>query len=205
MGEDLSNQEKFQQMLATDKKVFEMLASMRLFLADAKSKTLAQYSQVLASYNELKDRYNARQNDYKTNSFYKLGNYITEVADKSVQWLKDTWNSIFGIGAVPLVVPVAIAAGVVITSSVVAYFIYKYYSETSTDYNEALNTLELLARHNPELAEKLADKLTEVKKQENSTGFFNQLGEGVKWGLAAAGVTVAGVAVYGLNKKYKWI
>jgi hypothetical protein len=206
---DLSNEDKLKIMLETDKKTYESLATIRIFLSDPASKSNPNYTKIQASEVALSQRYNARQDDYKNNTAYKLGAAINEWSDGVTGWFKQTWENIsssglWGLGAAPLVVPVAIAAGAVLTVSAVAYFVYSYYTETSVDYNEALKTVELLARHNPVLAEKMLDQISAVKQNEQETGLFNQAGVGLKYGLIAAGVGVAALATYGVGKKLKW-
>jgi hypothetical protein len=203
---ELSNDEKLNKMLAVDKKTYEMLVSMDVFLRDPKSQTNPNYAAIKKSFEGLRERYNARQDDYKNNSIHKLGQSITEYADKAIEWFKSisSMSPLFGLGAAPLVVPVAIATGAVLTVSVVTYFVYKYYSETSVDYNEALKTVELLARHNPELAEEMLKKISAVKKNEQETGLFNQVGTGLKWGIAVVSLGVVGAGTYYVGRANKW-
>lgn len=204
----MSDKEKFELMLQTDKKTFETLASIELFLKSPKATSSPNYAAVKKSYDQVLARYNARQIDYKTNTLYKLGNAITDYADKTTTWFKDQLSKVgswFGLGAAPLVVPVAIVAGSALTLTVVAYFVYKYNSQTVTDYNQAFETLALVAKENPALADKMLSQLSEIKRGEQNTGFFNQLGQGGKIAIATAGTGILLFAGYKIAQAQGWI
>lgn len=195
-------------MLETDKKTFETLASIELFLKSPKATSSPNYAAVKKSYDQVLARYNARQIDYKTNTLYKLGNAIADYADKTTTWFKDQLSKVgswFGLGAAPLVVPVAIVAGSALTLTAVAYFVYRYNSQTVTDYNQAFETLALVAKDNPALADKMLSQLSEIKRGEQNTGFFNQLGQGGKIAIAAGGTGILLFAGYKIAQAQGWI
>lgn len=204
----MSEKEKFELMLETDKKTFETLASIELFLKSPKATSSPNYAAVKKSYDQVLARYNARQIDYKTNTLYKLGNAIADYADKTTTWFKDQLSKVgswFGLGAAPLVVPVAIVAGSALTLTAVAYFVYRYNSQTVTDYNQAFETLALVAKDNPALADKMLSQLSEIKRGEQNTGFFNQLGQGGKIAIAAGGTGILLFAGYKIAQAQGWI
>lgn len=153
-------------------------------------------------YNELVKSYQARQNDYKTNKAYSLSKYITSATDSVTKYLSNLWNSIPGLGVDPLFTPIVIVSGVVISVTVIAYFITKYQESTTVDYDKSIAVAAELAKDNPVLANKLLDELSKAQNKQTESGLFSQVGTGVKYalGIAAVGGVIYSVT-YLVNKK----
>ncbi len=203
----MSEKEKFELMLETDKKTFEMLATYEIFLKSTPS-SAPNYALIKSTYEKVLSSYNARQTDYKTNTLYKLGNAIADYADKTTAWFKDQLSKVgswFGLGAAPLVVPVAIVAGSALTLTAVAYFVYKYQSKTVVDYNELAKVLPELFRANPALAERFLNDALKVTELSKKSGFFNQLSQGGKIAIATAGTGLLLFAGYKIAQAQGWI
>jgi hypothetical protein len=221
----MAEQQKFEQMLATDQKVYANIVKMKALIAERKKpaadfnngsrevfKTTAEakaYAEelnvLIQDYNDILKDYKARQADYRTNSLYSLGNKINEVNDKVTAYFKSLWNDLTGLGAIQaaLILPITIAAGATITAVAIAYFVGKYYESTLVDYNDSLETIKELAKTDPALADKALDKLNEIEKEQQKrvaeSGLFADAGKGIKYGiiaLSSAAALALGMKLY---------
>jgi hypothetical protein len=192
--------ENFEKMLATDKQIFNMLVTLNVWLfRRPNNKTNPKYNEYLALYQREFKKYSARQNDYRTNSLYKLGNKITEWKDKAVHFFSNTIGSLFkGLGDGGLVsVPVAIVIGATISVAALTYFIYAYFTETNTGYNALIKVLPELSAKDPELAKKIVEGVGVNENIKAESGFFSQIGKGAKIGITVA---VTGIVLFGVYK-----
>jgi hypothetical protein len=221
----MADKTKFEQMLATDQKVYANIVKMKALIAERRKpatdfnngsrevfKTTAEakayadeLNTLIQNFNDILKDYKARQADYRTNSLYKLGNKINEVNDKVTSYFKSLWNDLTGLGALPalapLILPVSIAAGATVTAVAIAYFVGKYYESTLVDYNDSLETIKELAKTDPALADKALDKLNEIEKEQQKrvaeSGLFADAGKGIKYGIIA----LSSVAALALGMK----
>ena len=218
----MDNEQKFIKMLATDRQLYANIVKMKALVAEKRkpiteykagarnrfkngteaNKYIKEFNASATKYNDILKSYLERQNDYRTNTLYKLGNKITEYTDKTTNYFKSLWNSVSdGLGAFPLAVPVAIAAGATISTIAIAYFVKSYYEKTLVDYNDSLTTISELAKVDPVLANKALDKLNEIQTEQqkaiSESGIFSNIGKGLKTGLTILSIgAAAGVGLY---------
>jgi hypothetical protein len=218
----MDNEQKLKKMLATDRLLYANIVKMKALIAERRKpiteykagsrnvfKNGTQANGYIKKFNALAQDYNSilkayldRQNDYRTNKLYSLGNKVTEYTDKATNYFKSLWNSVTdGLGALPLAVPIAIATGATISAIAIAYFVKSYYEKTLVDYNDSLKTIEQLAKVDPVLADKALDRLNEIQQEQqkamSESGLFSNVGKGLKTGLTILSIgAAAGVGFY---------
>lgn len=222
----MADQSKFEQMLATDKKVFANIVKMKALIAERRKPATdfnngsrkvfknateakayaADLNKLIREFNEILIAYKERQADYRNNSLYKLGNKIKETNDKVITYFKGLWSDLTGLNGLgepttALIIPISIAAGATLTAVAIAYFVGKYYENTLVDYNDSLKTIKELAKTDPVLAAKALDKLNEIEKEQQKrvaeSGIFADAGAGIKYGIIA----LSSVAALALGMK----
>ncbi len=206
MGIVAPTRENFESMLANDKQIFNMLVTLNIWLfRRPQNKTSPKYSEYLKLYQTQLNLYSKRQNDYKTNTLYKISNQITAIKDNVVNFFSDAIKS-FGLGDGGLIsVPIAIVIGATISVAVIAYFISSYYTETNTGFAALTKILPELSEKDPKLAKQIVDGVAAQEKTKAESGFFNQLGQGAKIGISLAGAGIIGFGFYKIAKSQNWI
>lgn len=151
------------------------------------------------AYTRISASYNARQTDLKTNP--QSRSLFTQATDKVRLFFTQLFNSntpVSGLGFAFIIpaIPVIWAVGVTAVTTVVAYFTEKYYSKSVVDYNESERAANAaLAAGDPELARAILAKAGSLQSDQieagKDDGLFNQIGTGLKWGIAIGGTALA--------------
>ena len=173
----------------------------------------AAYKRIQPKLMAMRTRYNARQNDYKTNKAYKLGNSIKEWGGGMARTLKGWWNSIAGAASslkglgepLSLTVAAVVATGAVISVAIVAFFVNKYFTETYSDLVAGQEAIAEVNKTNPPLAAQMQADLNKsqttkdeiaAEEAKSSGSFLDNISNGVKYGIAAIAVLVGGGVAY---------
>lgn len=199
-----AEQDQFAQMLEMDKQVYKNLyqAWYNYHLLYERYKKMPSGPVKNAEYNRLKpiaekliylyNRYNARQNDYRTNTTYRVANGVKEWGDNVASKFKSAWNnlvsSLQGLGIAPAVIPIVIGAATLLSIAVVSFFIYKYYKSTQLDVDDSTKLIQSAYALDPEIGKSVANKLAGMYAEagNGSQNPLAQLGQGAKTALAVA-------------------
>lgn len=199
-------EENFKKMLQTDEQVFKQLVTVKVWLDRniyhrnwAATKTV--YDTELAKYTK-------RQNDYANNKLYSISRSIQQTTNQAVAKFADFFRFVPGLGAVPLLVPVAVVAGATISVVAIAYFVNAYYTETNTGFAALIKLLPEIQKSDPALASQIVNAVAAQEKveakAEAESGFWQQLGKGGKIAIGFVGAAAGAALFYGVGKKYQW-
>lgn len=192
--------EKFAAQLNTDTRSHVELVKVRALIgemerrayATSDSALLRAAAEHLRRWGVLAQRYHDRQTDYRTNTAYKVSQWLTDASDRATQAVRDWWQRITGgtgLGLVPLAAPVVLVAGAVLSIAVVSYFVSRYYSQTTLDYDSLIKQAAEIAKTDPALAQQILATAAAIQ-EEQSTSSLGTAAEGIKWGVAAAAVLI---------------
>ncbi|MGB0522432.1 MAG: hypothetical protein ACPGJS_05705 [Flammeovirgaceae bacterium] len=200
----MSDEAKFQRMLNADAKIFARLGIMKRLMANRWENQWwylnewqkAEYFQMRAAIEELSAKYNARQHAYHNS----LAGKAQKLSGQVAEWFSSLWadyiapdtNGMGNMGAIPavLVWPIVAVVGIVAVSSLVALYI----DQTTSDYDETLERVQIVSEWDPELAREILH--TGAQLQEKQTGVFASIGSGIGKGLKA-GIIILSLSAAG--------
>lgn len=194
-------------LVDSDKKVFDILAKINVFIALTKSKgtNTASFDQQFVI---LSNRLTARQNAIKNSTVLKweaglkaaTKKLLESNANITTQYNGDAGMFMSGIGALPVAIIVGVIFGAGLAAS--AYFIFKpKYSESSADLKLSADLENALSKVDPATAAKikadLEKQIDTAYNQGNTDGTFGNMFTMLKY------VAVAGLAYWGITSLSK--
>ncbi len=187
-------------MLTTDRSNYGLLVQYHALIAKLERDATARQDPAalrkaaghLRAWGALQQAYAYRQADYKTNTAYRVSQYLTAASDRATSLFTNWWHQLTngtGLGLAPLSVPVVIAAGAVLTVAVISYFVSRYYSQTTLDYDSLTKRIAEIAETDPALARDVLKQAGVIQQGQSETS-LGTVAAGVKWAVAAGGALV---------------
>jgi hypothetical protein len=213
-----STESKFRSMLDTDAKTFKNLVTSKAIIREYKKHTAAyrkgdrsiwpgntefnrfigDFNKQITAFNSTVNSYVKRQRDYRAKP-----SLFEKTKDKVVRAFHSFYAKIAGaagLGAAPVLlaaIPLIVkASAVVLSITVIAAFVSKYFRSTKVDFDESLQQISELAEINPDLAKKALDAVKELQSKQSSSVAGKV--------IAVVGLTAGGVIVYGIGKEKGW-